>query len=117
MTNQSHPITPSPELRCQWQSESPFKTISVEREDYMIDRASQWAADQQLEECLRYAGDNGLSLSRMREALRPKPPSLKEQALIGLSRMELTGAFSCDDIKDVHNIRCALELLPDDTTS
>jgi hypothetical protein len=39
MTNQPHPITPSPELRCQWQSESPFKVTSVEREDYMIDRA------------------------------------------------------------------------------
>ena len=41
------PITPPPELRCQWQSESPFRVISVEREDYMIDRAAQWGADQQ----------------------------------------------------------------------
>ena len=40
MTNQQHPITPPPELVRQWQSESPFKVISVAREDYMIDRAA-----------------------------------------------------------------------------
>ena len=43
--------------------------------------AAQWGAEQELEACLRYAGDNGLSLSRMRAARRPKWSSLKEQAL------------------------------------
>jgi hypothetical protein len=123
MTNQPHPITPSPELRCQWQSESPFKVTSVEREDYMIDRAAQWAADQQLEVCLRYAGDNGLSLSRMREALRPKPPSAKQQALYALDEIDgyaidqLKAYTIHDDLKaHVDTIRCALEQLPDDPT-
>ena len=37
---EQHPITPPPELRRQWQSESPFRVISVEREDYMIDNLS-----------------------------------------------------------------------------
>jgi chromosome segregation and condensation protein ScpB len=79
----------------------------------MIDRASQWAADQQLTECLRYAGDNGLSLSRMREALRPKPPSLKQEALKMLDFMESEAPY---DKPMIDTIRHALELLPDDTT-
>ena len=79
MSNQQHPITPPPLVREQWHLESPFKVISLEREDYMIDRATQWGADQELIECLRYASDNGLSITRMRTARRPKPPSLKER--------------------------------------
>jgi hypothetical protein len=38
---------------------------------------------------------------------------LKEQALIGLSRIESTGEFFSDGMKDLHTIRCALEQLDD----
>ena len=114
MTEQ-HPITPSPELRCQWQSESPFKVTSVEREDYMIDRAAQWGADQELTECLRYASDNGLSATRMRETRRPKPPTLKEQALAVLEEEpgDAKGLLVFDT-DQVNLIRRALEALPND---
>ena len=42
--NNQHPIVPSFELRNQWHSERPFKSMgpSREREDYMVDRAAQW---------------------------------------------------------------------------
>jgi hypothetical protein len=92
---EQHPITPPPELRCQWQSESPFKVISVEREDYMIDRASQWAADQELEACCEWFQEfykieswGKRDLEHFRAARRPKPPSLKERALESLKKIE-----------------------------
>ena len=107
MTNQ-HPITPPPIVREQWQLESPFKVVSLEREDYMIDRAAQWGADQELEAML--AELKALHLpdgyaTRLRDARRPKPPSLKEQAL---ERLELAKKYV-----DVEPIRLALEALDD----
>jgi len=123
MSNQQHPITPPPELRCQWQSESPFKVISVEREDYMIDRAAQYGADQQLEECCEQLKSipsplgipfGEMASNALRNACRPKPPSLKEQALEQLDeisndfRVSHGGIISCD------KIRKALEALPND---
>ena len=91
MTEQQQPIIPPPELRYEWQSESRFKVISVEREDYMIDRAAQWGADQELEACIHWliTGPYGASITcypdhmigDLRAARRPKPLSLKEQAL------------------------------------
>ena len=92
MTDQ-HPITPPPELVQQWIKESQYITedqlgkrmnlISMNEIKFreIIDKISQYSADQELIECLRYASDNGLSITRMRTARRPKPPSLKEQAL------------------------------------
>jgi hypothetical protein len=42
------------------------------------------------------------------------PTNLEEQALIGLSRIEQTGEFFSDGMKDLDTIRRALEALPDD---
>lgn len=107
-----HPITPPPELRCQWQSESPFRVISVEREDYMIDRAAQWGADMELEACcafLMYEEDR----QGLRAARRPKPLSLKEQALMALEDGD-TGPGASLTSAEVCIIRRALEQLPND---
>jgi hypothetical protein len=114
VTNQ-HPITPPPELRCQWQSESPFKVISVKREDYMIDRAAQWAADMELEACIKWLEQNQGRWEipmALRDARRPKPPSLKEQALLQLDTLNADLAMhgrGCD----LSQIRRALEALPE----
>jgi hypothetical protein len=115
MTEQ-HPIIPPPELRCEWQSESRFKVISVEREDYMIDRAAQWGADTELVACLAnihtmYGKDKADWLLAMR---RPNPPSLKEQALEILQRLSKDG-FPCNyqEDSDWDTIRRALEQLDD----
>jgi hypothetical protein len=104
MTNQ-HPISPPPIVREQWQLESPFKVVSLEREDYMIDRAAQWGANQELEACCEWL-DRRLfgrdEIAAFRAARSPKPPSLKEQAL-----------EQCNDYIDPDGIiRRALEQLP-----
>jgi hypothetical protein len=117
-TPEQHPITPPPELRCQWQSESPFKVISVEREDYMIDLASRWGADQELEACCEWFQEfykteswGKRDLEHFRAARRPKPPSLKERAL-----SETAAAVAVGNITPELGaiIRLALEALPND---
>ena len=83
----------------------------------MIDRAAQWGADQELEACL-------LWLRKYRTKLLaadllyvrrpdPKPPSLKEQALLQLDTLNADLAMhgrGCD----LSQIRRALEALPND---
>jgi hypothetical protein len=80
-------------------------------QSYIAAKAAQWGANQELEACLRYAGDNGLSLSRMRAARRPKPPSFKEQALEALQNMDYMNQFPNEH--DYNTIRRALEALDD----
>ena len=108
MTNQ-HQITPPPELIEQWMQSHSTK--------YDLARqAAQWGADQELKACLRYAGDNGLSLSRMRAARRPKPPSLKEQAIAELEKVDMlwdTTEFGQETLLSLDTIRRALEALPE----
>jgi hypothetical protein len=103
-------ITPPPELVGQWQDESP-ETQIADHVQYLATRAAQWGADQELEACLRYAGDNGLSITRMRATRRRQPPSMKEQAL-----RELSDAYDSGKIDDTtyNTIRCALEALFND---
>jgi hypothetical protein len=111
MTKQ-HPITPPPIVREQWQLESPFKVVSLEREDYMIDRAARWGADQELEACCEWLYMNGYNhviSARLRDARRPKPPSLKEQAFDALHGIHDQGPTP----EQVAIIRRALEALDD----
>jgi hypothetical protein len=114
MTKQ-HPITPPPIVREQWQLESPFKVVSLEREDYMIDRAAQWGADQELEACCTAIDEvpGGWADSRhLRHVRRPKPPSLKEQAQVELDR--LVALISTEGaLAMAEPIRRALEALDD----
>jgi hypothetical protein len=111
MTNQ-HPITPPQELRNKWIDEAP----STSRCNYLIDNAAQWGADQELEACVEwfqkfYRTESWVThdLKHFRTARRPKPPSLKEQAI-----RELGGAYDRDKIDDTtyDTIRRALEALP-----
>jgi len=119
MTNQQHSITPpSEELRRQWQSECPYFIISAQREDCMIDRAAQWGADQELEACCEHIANKGkwfadphFRLKELREARRPKPPSLKEQALEALERQSIRSIPSLVSNNDCDTIRRALEQL------
>jgi hypothetical protein len=98
MTDQ-HPITPPPELVASLRNSAPYGIQvafgSLTRETWLINHAyaagaekAQALADQELEACClllddgehaaSYGCHNGTSL---RNARRPKPPSLKEQAL------------------------------------
>ena len=102
-------ITPPPELLEHWEDQH---YEEGENYDVMLIQAYQAGADQELKACLRYAGDNGLSITRMRATRRPKPPSLKEQALVDLNEIYTSQPFPVGDSR-FKCIRRALEALDD----
>jgi hypothetical protein len=114
---EQHPINPPLELVQEWASES-LATQSL------CNRAAQWGADQELEACIHrlITGPYGASIAchadhmiaDLRAARRPKPPSLKEQALETLQRLS-KDEFPCrfQEDADWDTIRRALEALPD----
>ncbi len=84
--------------------------------DFVIPRAAQWGADQELEACCEWLEQNQgrweIPVS-LRAARRPKPPSLKEQALAALERYE--AEEWCEEMTfDSSIIRRALKALPND---
>jgi hypothetical protein len=104
------PIAPPPELVQQWASEW-MQQQSLNRDNFMATRASQYGADQELEACcgvLDYLND-GYWSKELRVRRRPKPQSLKEQALDAHNRM-MAGEETQDDWAIV---RRALEQLDD----
>jgi hypothetical protein len=110
MTNQ-HPITPSPELALQWINEYLNEHPEGVDVEVLVVNAAQWGADQELEACCHYfARDLRESLAlELRAARRPKPSSLKEQALALLNKAEDPSW----DINDFSIVRRALEQLDD----
>lgn len=120
---QQHPITPPPELVEQWEEDWHHSKVKyIEFEPYIAAQAAQWGADQELEACCEWlAAHSYLSASgRIRVNRRPKPPSLKEQALNGLEKVgnftldQLGGVSYFDEYKThVDTIRRALEQLDD----
>jgi hypothetical protein len=108
---QEHPITPPPELVEQWAHlPADWNTVAS--------LIVQWGADAELEACCEWLDQKVLLLHQsdvvpaLRAARRPKPPSLKEQALQALAEADadLTELEwpQCSD-----TIRRALEQLPD----
>jgi len=106
-----HPITPPPELVVQWIKEfsQPNDPRWQEYEQDIATRAAQWGADTELEACCKWLVSEGWfryeheAVQDLRAARRPKPPSLKEQALA-----------CCNDYIDPDGIiRRAIESLPD----
>ena len=86
-----HPITPPPELVEKWYKEaSKFADFGYTQQQVAI-QAAQWGADQELDACCAETKINwhrpGLA-ERLRTARRPKPPSLKEQALKSLDQAD-----------------------------
>lgn len=107
MTNQ-HPITPLPELVRQWQQEANHNEPMFPQ---VANQAAQWGADKELNACCEWFvcdwGDLETA-DKLRDARRPQPLSLKEQALSVLD--------GCSDLFDgAHQniIRQALEQLND----
>jgi hypothetical protein len=95
MLNQ-HPITPPPELVQQCWDELRDQTQDLDAAKAWgkaITLAYQAGADQELEACLLLVGDgrreNLSQVIALRDARRPKPPSLKEQALADLNTMTI----------------------------
>jgi hypothetical protein len=105
-----HPITPPPELLQLWGDQhygcnKGFNELLIE--------AAQWGSDQELEACCEWLSVPCPSYGReLRNARRPKPPGLKEQALLSIDTAVADYRMSAD----VANIvRRALEQLPDHT--
>ena len=90
-----HPITPTPELVQQWLCSDDYLwgpleqasiTITTNRLNNVATQAAQWGSDQELEACCEWLtardlGSQSVAPCLLRSARRPKPPSLKEQAL------------------------------------
>jgi hypothetical protein len=107
-----HPITPPPELVRQWwvDAQVNLSPDAVCWVNHVAVAAAQWGADQELDACCE-ALDNlndGYWSSQLRAARRPKPLSLKEQALEALDHIEF--GYSTGEFGDT--IRRALEQLP-----
>jgi hypothetical protein len=108
-------IAPPPELVLQWEHE--WNTLGVRHPDatntasYVAIRAAQWGADQELEACVQWMDWHwsGVKSRELRAARRPKPQSLKEQALAALEVVPKLVGFESE--RDT--IRRALEALPD----
>jgi hypothetical protein len=115
---QEHPITPPLELIREWALNHDY-TYANELWDYIATQAARWGADQELEACCKWMKtiamtkpwDTVAQLAlELRDARRPKPPSLKEQALEALKKIEDNEATYLDS----SIIRRALETLPDE---
>ncbi len=115
MTTTPNPITPPAELAQEWWKATPIQVLATDpdRIQLIATKAAQWGADQELEACCEWLGagkrENLSQVVALRMARRPKPPSLKEQALKALLHLD----------HGQNNERCliirrALEQLPDD---
>jgi hypothetical protein len=107
-----HSITP-PQWRVQewWEQADQYQDDPKTYFDYVATEAARWGADQELEACCDLLVQQGFDLvDYLRAARRPKPPSLKEQALD-----ELHISFDRGYLKKeaADTIRHALEALPE----
>ena len=115
----NHPITPPPELVQQWGNDSTMSGVPYNErfwtyEEHIANAAARWGSDQELESCIELLKADGYKAlaSPLRAARRPKPPSLKAQALAALDDAVMRG--DCITISDaVPTIRRALEALND----
>jgi len=108
MTTQQHPITPPPELVHQWAD-----MLASGSGQAVFAVAAQWGADQELNECCHLLRLQGFDVvDDLRAARRPKPPSLKEQALMALEDGDIGPGASLTPV-EVCIIRRALEALDD----
>ena len=116
--NTEHPITPPPELVQQWCHEDGDEIKTSPRWFHSVcAKAARWGAEQELEACCQHVDwvIGGLESKELRAARRPKPPSLKEQALGALGRFNTNTHTRADEMaQDFDLIRRALEALPNE---
>ena len=117
-----HPITPPPELVAQWVEYAGLVGINEHQLVHLATQAACWSADQQLQLDAKWLDHNALNETHLKitpigdvlkEAMRPKPPSLKELALTALSEAD-QGLNESEWQQRSDTIRRALEALPND---
>jgi hypothetical protein len=121
MTNPK--LAPPRELIEQWASEKCYDERDCLYELHIANRAAQWGADQQLLKDAKWLDQNALNESHLKitpigesliEVMRPRPLSLKEQALAALdTEPEDAKELIVFDTDQVNIIRRALEQLDD----
>jgi hypothetical protein len=111
-----HPIKVPPGLFADW--------LAVGRKQYsepallagfVAEKAAEWAADQELDKCCEWLEGIGQAYlaERLRAAMRPKPPSLKEQALSLLEPQGTPARLLNEEQLGV--LRRAIESVPDES--
>jgi len=108
-----HPITPPPEMVNEW-----VRMLEFLPDKQVFSEVAQWGSDQELEACITWFDKHipgyELVADRLRAARRPKPPSLKEQALEALEvEDDAMPLRSLERSKRFDTIRRALEALND----
>ncbi|NCU71504.1 MAG: hypothetical protein EBY66_00575 [Candidatus Fonsibacter lacus] len=115
---QEYPITPPPELIRKWNLDAVDAPMADKR--YIATQAARWGADQELEACCEWLKVKHWVepefADELRAARRPKPPSLKELALMALEDAvkmadDTPPEGICSDQANI--IRRALEQLDD----
>ena len=117
----THPIVLPPHIEIKLIDEAPrFRDGGAARERWLIQRAAQLGADQELEACCEWIRDylhQSNTANALRENRRPKPPSLKEQALKMLAPINSPVMPGTPEYRlyepQVDIIRRALESIPD----
>jgi hypothetical protein len=111
--NYSFPITPPPELVRRWLSEEYERGLAA---DHVATQAARWGSDQELKACREWLKLEGHEYEHeaLLAARRPKPPSLKKQAM----RVLLESGYTLDgrmeiEPEDIDIIHRALEQLSD----
>jgi hypothetical protein len=114
-----NPITPPLELVQQWEKDWHHSKVKhTKLEFYIAFEAAQWGADQELEACCKWLVSEGWfryeheAVQELRATRRPKPPSLKQQALVDLNKIYTSQPFLAGDSR-FNCIRRALEQLDD----
>jgi len=110
----SSDIVPPPELVQQWTDKiyGGPGVVAASDDICLAKLATQWGADKELEACVEWISqqDWTWTSAQLRAARRPKPLSLKEEALAALHGIDDQGPTP----EQVVTIRRALEDLPDD---
>ena len=104
-------ITPPLELIQEWACMLEHRSDA----DVFI-KAAQWGADQELEACCMWITreKSVITAEELGIARRPKPPSLKEQALTALHAVATGANDTREQHQDLDTIRRAIEALPND---
>ena len=115
MSNQ-HPIVPSPKQVDQWFDDA--VRLNGTPKYYIARQAALWSADQELEACCEWVSpfshDDCYYEDKLRNARRPKPPSLRKQAYDALDTYIYGEPDPKDKERTYNTIRRALEALPND---
>lgn len=120
MSSHSPIPSPPPELVLEWKRTAPHPSNEREHYHYITLCAAQWGADQELEACCAWLPKlPPWSADDLRRHRRPKPPTLKKQALETLRSMQIDPVVingvnvNAEVMAKYDTIRRALEALDD----